>query len=137
MSLVLSNAFKNVLLSGYVNTKTDLAIKSLQDLIEKPNVQIIHDGFLELIKKDESTEISKLKERIFQTKATIILNEITDNMLTKLQTGQAVILCNSNNCPLYQAFMCNLKLIYSDDHQFHSFITLMVIKSHSLSLIHI
>ena len=88
---------------------------------------------IKIIKKDESTEISKLKERIFQAKAVIILSEITDNMLTKLQTGQAVILCNSYNCPLYQAFMCNLKLIYSDDHQFHSFQSYFIRKAHSHS----
>ena len=38
MSLVLSNAFKGLLLSSYVNIKSSWAVKSLDDLINKPEV---------------------------------------------------------------------------------------------------
>ena len=120
MSLVLSNAFKGLLLSSYVNTKNDLAVKSLQDLIDKPNIEIIHSGILGIIENIESAKISELKGRIFKTKATTNSNEIiTDNKLTKIQTGKAIILCNSNDCSIFQTFICNFKLIYSADHQFH------------------
>ena len=51
MSLVLSNAFKGLLLSSYVNIKYDLDVKSFKDLINKPNVEIYHDQNLGLIEK--------------------------------------------------------------------------------------
>ena len=135
MGLVLSNAFKGLLLSSYVNINTELAVKSLQDLIEKPNVQIYETQVLILIRKEaESEDIKKLKERISKN-STIDSKIFSDNEdIIKFQTGQAVILCNSYNCPFYQKLNPHLKLIYSDDHQFYSFLTLKVENSHSHSL---
>ena len=136
MSLVLSNIFKDLLLSSYVSINTDLAVKSLHDLIDKPNVQIYQDSMksLDLIsKKGISEEIKKLKERMPKN-STIRWDIISDNKeIIKFQTGQSVILCNSYTCPSLQEFSPHLKLIYSDDHQFHSFATLGVRKSHSHS----
>ena len=64
MSLVLSNAFKGLLLSSYVNIKSDFAVKSLQDLIDKPSVQILHDDSVEFAIKDSLEISTKLKKRI-------------------------------------------------------------------------
>ena len=41
MTLVLSNGFKGLLLSSYINIKYDLAVKSLNDLISKPSIDVI------------------------------------------------------------------------------------------------
>ena len=68
MSLVLSNAFKGLLLSSNVNIKFDLAVKSFQDLIDKPKVEIHHEHILSNINKEtELPIINKLKERISKT----------------------------------------------------------------------
>ena len=135
MSLVLSNAFKGLLLSSYVNINTELAVKSLHDLIDKPNVHIYPMKTIDFISKEaESEDIKKLKERIPKN-STIHSKIFSDNEeIIKFQTGQAVILCNSYNCLLNQKLNPHLNLINSDDHQFHSFAALGVIKSHSYSL---
>ena len=135
MSLVLSNAFKGLLLSSYANINTDLAVKSLHDLIDKPNVEIYQKKTLDFISKEaESEDIKKLKERISKN-STFIPEVFSDSKeIIKFQNGQAVILCNSYNCRFHQKLNPHLKLIYSDDHQFHSFTTLKVKKSHSHSL---
>ena len=134
MSLVLSNAFKDFLLSSYVNTKFDFKVKSFNDLIDKPKVEIIHSGIHNLINFSESDQISKLKQRILNSEIFDFSRHITNNKLTKLQNGDAIILCNSYMCSIYQKFFTNLKLTYTQDHYFHSFKTLMVKKSHSHSL---
>ena len=107
----------------------------LHDLIDKPNAEIYQEKTLSLISEEaESEDIKKLKERIPKN-STIHREIFSDNEeMIKFQTGQAVILCNSYNCPIYQIINPHLKLIYSDDHQFHSFTTLKVKKSHSHSL---
>ena len=135
MSLVLSNAFKGLLLSSYVNIKFDLAVKLLQDLIDRPKVEIHHVDILSDINKEtELPIINKLKERIFKTKSNdkMIFSDNKDKI--KFQNGQAVILCNSFSCPFYLMSNPHLKLSYSNDHHIHSFITLRVRKSLSHSL---
>ena len=132
--MVLSNAFKGLLLSSYVNINTEIAVKSLHDLIGKPNIQIHQELDLDTInKEDQSEDIKKLKERIPKNSTSLYEIYFDSKDIIKFQTGQAVILCNPYNCPIVQKLNPHLKLIYSDDHQFHSFATLKVIKSHSHS----
>ena len=135
MSLVLSNAFKELLLSSYVNIKYDLAIKSFQDLIDKPNVEIYHNVNLKFMKRiRKSPEISKLEKRIFKDR-TLIEHVITNTRaLAKFHAGQAVILCHSYDCEMFKVMNPHLKLIHSDDHKIHSFAILKVSKSLSHSL---
>ena len=134
MSLVLSNAFKGLLLSSYVNIRFDLAIKSFEDLINKPEVEIYYTGNFKFIKKvNELPDISKLKERIPKNFNPMKL--ITDKKeLAKFQTGQAIILCNTQMCRIYQTIIPQLNLIFSDDHQIQSFYALGVKKSHANSV---
>ena len=62
MSLVLSNPFKGLLLSSNVNIRFDLAVKSFQDLIDKPKVEIFHsDIFYYINKETELLIINKSK----------------------------------------------------------------------------
>ena len=62
------------------------------------------------------------------------MTSITSNEeLRKVQTGQTVLLCHSLNCPLYIISNPHIQFIYTDDHHFHSFLTLSVRKSHSHS----
>ena len=134
MSLVLSNAFKGLLLSSYVNIRFDLGVKSFQDLIDRPKVEIYHNNILDNINKETELPIMhKLKERIFKTKSNGKMI-FSDNREIKFQIGQAVILCSSFACPFYLMVNPQLKLSYSNDHHIHSFITLRVRKSHSHSL---
>ena len=135
MSLVLSNAFKGLLLSSYSNIKFDLAVKSFKDLIDKPKVNILHYDIFDNIKKEtELLIINKLKERISNTKPQYnpIISDNKD--IFKFQIGQAAILCDSFDCPYSLIMNQHLKLSYSNDHLIHSFITLRVRKSHSHSL---
>ena len=44
MNLVLSNAFKGILLNSYVNIKFDLAVKSFEKLIDNPSIKTIYDN---------------------------------------------------------------------------------------------
>ena len=133
MSLVLSNAFKGLLLSSNVNIKFDLGVKSFQDLIDKPKVEIFHNILNTINKETESPILNKLKARISKTGRSGILIFTNEDKI-KFQIGQAVLICNSFDCPLY--LMCNphLKLSYSNDHHIHQFITLRVRKFHSHSL---
>ena len=52
MSLVLSNAFKGLLLSSCANIRFDLAVKSFQDLIDKPKVEIYQNDIFDDINKE-------------------------------------------------------------------------------------
>ena len=135
MSLVLSNAFKGLLLSTNVKIKFDLGVKSFHDLIDKPKVEIYQWNIIKNINKEtELSIINKLKERISKTKSydKMIISDNKD--IIKFQIGQAVILCISSDCPIYLMLNPHLKLSYSNDHPIHQFTTLRVRKSHSHSL---
>ena len=133
MSLVLSNAFKGLLLSSNVNIKFDLGVKSFQDLIDKPKVEIFHNKILNTINKETELPImNKLKERISKTGRYNIISAIENKI--KFQIGQAVILCNSFTCLFYLMLNPRIKLSYSNDHHIQQFISLRVRKSHSHSL---
>ena len=41
MTFVLSNGFKGLLLSSYVNIKYELAVKSVEDFVNNPSTEII------------------------------------------------------------------------------------------------
>ena len=132
MSLVLSNAFKGLLLSSYVKVKYDLAVISLKDLINKPNVEIINTGSLNSIEKPcEVHEFCQLKDRI---KENIIGPRKDDENLKKLEIGQAVVLADSYECRMFKICFSHLNLIFSDDHYFSQFQVLRISKSHSHSL---
>ena len=134
MSLVLSNAFKGLLLSSHVNIKYELAVKSLQDLIDKSQIKNNQMTVYKALDSNTTNShlISKLKKRF------AVLNShygtIWDSkIITKFQNGEAVLLCNTKLCPIIQILNPHLKLIYSNDHKMHSFATLRVKKSHSHS----
>ena len=131
MSLVLSRAFGGVLLSSYVNVKLDLAVKSFQELIDEPNIEIIHDNHSLHYIKHKTPELIKLMKRPSLHSNKNILTFIKDKDIAKLRSGQSVILCNSINCPLFITMNPHLKLVYTVDHLFHSFGCLRIKKSHS------
>lgn len=132
MSLVLSKSFSGLLLSSCVNIKLNLAIKSLQDLINKPSVEIFHDHLFQMIKYD-SDETAKLRKRIVKENKLPMKSIIDNNNITKLRDGQAVIMCNSFMCPIIKTINPHLQLVYTDDHQFHSFECYWIRKAHSHS----
>ena len=134
MALVLSNAFKGLLLSSYVNIRSELAVKSFKDLVNKPLIKVYHDDSFNILKKElnstlEPIEISLIRNRILQQSNvgihTIIFND------KQLRTGQAVVICNSYMCPSAQ-IISGSQLVYAD-HYMHSFICLKILKSHSHS----
>ena len=141
MSLVLSLVFRQLLLSSYVNIKFELAVKSLDDLANKPNIKI---NQLNIFKCDnDNTDlplITKLKEKI--PKEELHLNKTgfellifpEENDTQKFRTGQAAILCNTYSCSFYQLMNPHIKFIYSDDHRLFSFAPLQVRRSHSHAL---
>ena len=51
MALVLSNAFKGLLLSSYVNIRSDLAVKSFKDLVNKPLIKVYYDDSFYIFEK--------------------------------------------------------------------------------------
>ena len=130
MSLVLSNAFKGLLLSSYVNNQFDLAVKSIQDLIDKPKVEIYHDNIF--VFKENITELTRLKNRIPE-KNTHYQDVFNDNEINKFLRGQAVIFCISYNCKYFQLNNNHLHLVYTKQHYYHGFRCLYVKKSHSHS----
>ena len=137
MSLVLSNAFKGLLLSSHVNIKYDLAVKSFQDLIDKIEMKNNKMTVYKALNgnAENSHLISKLKKRSVEMALISFHGTIWhDRIITKFQNGQAVILCNTKLCPIIQILNPHLKLIYSNDHKMYSFVTLRVEKSHSHSL---
>ena len=136
MSLIISNALKDVLLSSYVNIKWELAVKTITELIDKPNVEIYHEKIIDFINNTESPLIQKLKQRIplvpsMKTMKDTIISD--GKQITKFECGQAVFLCNSYNCPLYQMLNPHLEFIYSNQHHVRMLIPLKVAKSHSHS----
>ena len=135
MSLVLWNAFKGLLLSSHVNIKYDLAVKSLQDLIDKVEMKNSQMTVYKLLDRNTTNShlVSKLKKRFAEI--TAFHGTIFDSkIITKFQNGKAVLLSNTKACPVIQVLNPHLKLIYSNDHKIHSFATLRVRKSHSHSL---
>ena len=133
MTLVLSNAFKGLLLSSYVNIRSDLAVKSFKDLINKPLIKVYLDNSFYYLKKLNSTsepiEISLIRNRILQRLNVAGTYEIISS--TQLKTGQAVVICNSKRCPVLQ-LLYDSQLVYAD-HYMHSFMCLEILKSHSHS----
>ena len=130
--MVLSNVFKGLLLSSYVIVKFDLAVKSFQDLIDKPSIEIIHDNYSLHYIKNKTPELIKLLKRPCQHPGKI-LTFANDKDIVRLRNSQSVILCNSLNCPLYIAANPHIKLVYTVDHLFHSFGCLKIKKFHSHS----
>lgn len=132
-TLVLSNAFKGLLLSSYVNVKYELAIKSIENLVNKPSVELFHDHSNKIINDMNAIttkEISILLERM-QKNSAIGINWFDDrNEIAKLRNGQAVILCNSINCQQFIMFNPHIQFVYTKDHLYHSFIGPMIKKSH-------
>lgn len=134
MSLVLSNAFKGDLLSSYVNIRYELAVKSMQDLINKRNVKLFNDNLFTYI-RNETPQFRKIKDRISKknpkefTKFYVYINE----ELKQLENGEAVLICQSYRCPVHLMYNPHINLIYTDHHYFHGFLTLRVNKYHSHS----
>ena len=139
MSSVLSNAFKGLLLSSYVNIKLDLPIKSLQDLVGKKSVDIIFDrSFDEMIKNQntripEIIQLEKRAKRMQRIAAQLYHPTTGQNDMIKMSTGQAVILCNSFNCPFYKLVNPHLRLVNTEDHYFHNYECLRFSQFHSHS----
>ena len=84
MTLVLSNAFKGLLLSWYVNIRSDLAVKSFKDLVNKPLIKVYHDDTFNLLKKQlnstsEPIEIWLIRNRILQGLNGYGTGELLDN----------------------------------------------------------
>lgn len=132
MCLVLSKSFSGLLLSSCVNIKLNLAIKSLQDLIDKFSVEIFHDHLFEM-RKNYSNETAKLRKRIVKENKLPMKPFTNNNNITKLRDGQTVIMCNSFNFPRIEIMNPHLQLVYTDDHQFHSFQCYWIRKARSHS----
>ena len=67
----MSNAFKGLLLSWYVNIRSNLVVKSFKDLVNKRLIQVYHDSWFEYLKKQlnstlEPSEIWLSIKRISQ-----------------------------------------------------------------------
>ena len=138
MSLVLSNAFKGLLLSSYVNIKYDLAVKSFKDLIEKPKVELFYEYNIDnFIRKGTNEIINKLdkQNRIKRYgKQNPWIKKLYESEKIKLfKKGKAVILCPLIVCPSFQISFAHLNLIMSTDQQVHSFLSLKIRKTHSHS----
>ena len=132
-TLVLSNAFKGLLLSSYANVKYDLAIKSIEDLVNKPSVELFHDHIKQVFKfmnASAKKEIVVLLERIPENSPVNIRWFDDRNEIAKLRSGQAVILCNSRSCQRFIMLNPHIQFVYTGDHLYHSFSGLMVKKSH-------
>ena len=67
-TLVLSNAFKGLLLNSYVNVRNDLALKSLNELVNnKSSVHIYIDDSIKLLRNSKNKipkVILKLQKRV-------------------------------------------------------------------------
>ena len=139
MSLVISNAFKGLLLSSYVNIKLESPVKSLQDLVDKKSVDIIFDKSFDEIRTNKDTRIPEIiqlerRAKIMQRTAAQLYDPITNqNDIIKMSTGQAVILCNSFNCQFYKLVNPHLRLFNTEDHYFHNYEYLRFSKFHSHS----
>ena len=133
MSLVLSKAFSGLLLSSYANIKYNLAVRSMKELIENPKIELLYDSTLTLFRKgaQETIQLEHRFNRIPNELDRIYL--FKDKDLEKLKRGQAVIVCQSINCPFYFIFNTHIKLVYTDDHHFHSLTNLRVRMTHSHS----
>ena len=126
--MVLSNTFKGLLLSSYVNIEYDLAVKSLQELIDNPSIEIIYDNssLRYNIKRDE---IDKLLKRPIQRAIYSVEIFSNDKDIAKFRSGKMVILCNSYNCPFHIAMNPHLQLANADGYYFHSFGCLKIKKT--------
>ena len=133
MSLVLSNAFKGLLLSSYVNIRYDLAVKSLQDLIDNPSIKIIYDRNSLRYIKYKTPELIKLLKMPHQIRTETINIFTKQKDIAKYRNGQAVIICNSVNCPFFIALNPQIQFVYTNDHKFHTFGCMRVSESHSHS----
>ena len=138
-TLVLSNAFKGLLLSSYVNDRSDLAFKSLNQLINnKSSVDIYIDDSIKFLKNSKN-EIPKI---ILELQKRALKNGSHDShpsllyshskKLEKLIKGLMVVICNSNVCPLHFLMCQQVKLVIAQQY-YHSFTGLKIKKSHSHS----
>ena len=75
-ALVLSNAFKGLLLSSYVNVRNDLAFKPLNQLINnKSSVDIYIDDSIELLNNSEN----KIPKIILELQKRALKNDSHDS----------------------------------------------------------
>ena len=133
MTLVLSNTFKGVLLSSYVNIKYELAVKSLKQFIDNPSSEIIMSNFITYF-ESKSNQVNLLREKALKDQKEFIVQPkifSDDNQINRFRNGKAVIWCTTFTCPLFQAFNPHLHLDYLEEPKEHAFQVLSVSKSHS------
>lgn len=131
MAFTLSNKFKALLLDSYVNIKYDSAIKSMKELIDKPEVEIFYDDFFELI-ENKTPEIIQLNQRLIKKNSYDLIKIFKHDNVKKFRNGQAVIVCQHSKCPFYKLYNPHIQLVDSG-REFHSFLIVGVNKFHSYS----
>ena len=134
MTLVLSNAFKGVVLSSYVNTKYELAVKSLKEFIENPSTEMIMSTVI-TYSENQSDQVKLLRKKASKGSIKMIIAQpkvfSDDNEIKHFRNGQTVIWCTTFTCPLFQAFNPHLHLDYLEQPKEHAFQFLSISKSHS------
>ena len=134
MTLVLSNAFKGVLLSSYVNIKYELAVKSLKEFIDNPSTEIIMSNVVTYL-ENESNQVKLLRKKASKGRKGFRIVQFKvfsdDNQINRFRNGQTVIWCTTFTCPLFQLFNPHLHLDNLDEPKEHAFQVLTVSKSHS------
>ena len=127
MSLVLSNAFKGILLNSYINVEYELAVKSLDDLINKRQIGIYRDLIYDSTRTNLS-KISQLSNRILRNAGHSNMF-YEDKLINQFRFGESVMLCSSQTYQLFRLFNPHLQLVYTEDRYYHSFKVLSVKKS--------
>ena len=133
MSMIISKLFSGVLLSSFVNIKIDLVVKSFQDLINKPSIEIFYEEYFKtFLDKQGSIETLLLSMRIKNENLHSLSNpSFQDDYYIKLKNGRAIILCNTYICQFHQLSNPHLHLVFTNDHYVQSFASVTMRKSHS------
>ena len=141
MTFVLSNGFKGLLLSSYINFKYELAIKSFEELIDKKSVDIVYDNIFKITEIENSTEMILLRNKFFNgsSNTKMIYKERANSIETirkekniiRFKRGQFAILCLSYNCPKKIISNPHLNLQFTEDRYFFNYDFLIIRSTHS------
>ena len=135
MTFVLSNGFKGLLLSSYVNIKYELAVKSMEDFVNNPSTEMIVSNIGNINYETENTQL--LKKKAAKGNPNIGIHSVDpkvfsdDKDINHFKNGQTVIWCSTFDCPIFQILNPHLHFQYLEEPQYHLYKVLSVIKTHS------
>ena len=141
VSLLLTKSFSSVLLNTYFNPNTHLAVNSMQQIIESPDLSVAGIGSLNYLNASKPEEYLKLKPRVKEYEKQLIRAlhkkkfdphwvSQSEKALDLILSGRTVFLFQSHDSTVIKRMNPWLSLETAPDKYSPNYITIFVSKKH-------